>query len=180
MALVRAVEPVKLICGMIGVDRPTLDRARDALAARHGTIDGVSEDFPFTHTEYYRREMGRDLWRRFLSFRELIDPADLPGIKLGTQEIESGFASGARGSEACRRVNLDPGYVAPAKLVLATTKDFAHRVALGRGIYAEVTLNFCRWGFRFFPWTYPDFKDERCHAFLNGTRRRLLMQRRGA
>ena len=177
MASIGAVEPVKLFCGMIGTDQQTLDSAASALAAVHGPIDLAGADLPFTHTDYYEAEMGRDLLRRFVAFRDLIDPCDLATIKQGTQDIEAEFAvpdqSGSR-----RRVNLDPGYVAPAKLVLASTKDFAHRVALGKGIYAEVTLNFCRSGIRCFPWTYPDFREKLHHPFLHDVRQSLLEVKR--
>jgi hypothetical protein len=73
-----------------------------------------------------------------------------------------------------RRVNLDPGYVAPDKLVLASTKNFSHRIHLSRGVYAEVTLNFGKKGCVFLDWTYPDFRSGRYTAFLLDVRRKIM------
>ena len=57
-----------------------------------------------------------------------------------------------------RIINIDPGYLDLSKLILASTKDYKHRIYLTKGIYAEVTLfyqdkTFCPW-----EWTYPDYK----------------------
>ena len=173
MGAVRPEESVMLMCGMIGTDRDILDRARDELVGLYGPVDLASEDFPFTQTDYYEAEMGSGLWRRLLAFRDLIVPGAIGAIKLKTQDMEEAYACRDAGNTR-RRINLDPGYIAPAKLVLATTKDFAHRVCLGEGIYAEVTLNFSKQGVRTFDWTYPDFKSELYRPFLMEARRRLL------
>jgi hypothetical protein len=169
-------DPVKLICGMIGVNADLLQRATALLTRQYGATDLTSADFPFTQTDYYRAEMGETLIRRFLAFRELIEPAALREIKRCTGVMERELAA-TRTPALRRRVNLDPGYIAPAKLVLASTKDFAHRVALGDGVYAEVTLNFSRQGCRFLPWTYPDFRSGQYEPFLLEARRILLRVR---
>jgi hypothetical protein len=78
-----------------------------------------------------------------------------------------------------RRVNIDPGYVADMKLVLATTKDAAQRVHLGRGIYAEATLHFVSGCFQAQPHTYPDYAADEAIAFFNEVRARYMVQRRG-
>ncbi len=173
MAHIRPEEPVMAICAMLGANRDILDRATDSLTGLLGPVELASEDFPFTQTDYYAPEMGDGLWRRLLAFRERILPGELGAIKRKTQEIESSFAR-RDGDRERRRVNLDPGYIAPAKLVLASTKDFAHRIALGQGIYAEITLLFTRQGVRCLDWTYPDFRAETYRPFLLEARRRLL------
>ena len=170
-----AAASAKLVCGMIGADDAVMDRAEQELTRLYGEIDVRSATIPFDFTDYYCAEMGEGLLRRFVSFRALIDPGRLAGIKRRTTEMEQALGVG-RGGQLRRRVNLDPGYITSAKLVLATTKDVAHRVYLGQGIYAEVTLSFAAEAVRCFPWTYPDFRSGRHDAFLLEARRRLAAQ----
>lgn len=173
----QAIEPapVKLILGVIVADGAPLLDVRAHLEASYGTIDLASEPAPFVATRYYEREMGAPLHRVLWSFESLIPPDALAGIKRETNALERSFASWD-GRSWRRRVNLDPGYVDLAKLVLATTKDRQHRLYLGHGIYAEVTLRFT--GGRFVPWdwTYPDYRSSEYLAFFNAVRRRYRRQ----
>ena len=171
---VRNVEPVVFICGIIAADAGVLDEAVNVLEAEFGAIRSCSEVYSFDTTGYYAAEMGEELVRRFVHFRDCIDPGTLAGIKLRTNELERRFATRSDAGKIRRRVNLDPGYVTPAKLVLATTKDFAHRICLRDGIYAEVTLNFGKEGVRSNEWTYPDFKSGRYDEFLLAVRQQAL------
>jgi len=160
---------VPLICGIIAVDEDVLAGAKGTLADAFGPIGFESEIFPFDSTGYYREEMGSQLLRQFVCFKEFIDPASLADFKNRTNSFEKSFA--ARGEDpAARRVNIDPGYVTPAKLVLATTKDYSHRIYLRDGVYAEVTLGFAKEGRRNFPWTYPDYASGHYDAFLLAVR----------
>jgi len=99
-------------------------------------------------------------------------PEGLAGIKHRTNLLESELAVEGR-----RGVNLDPGIVNDSRLILATTKDFAHRVYLGSGIYAEVTLIFKDGAFRPQEWTYPDYKSREALEFVLRARERYLVQR---
>ena len=173
MGDIRPVEPVKLICGIIAADAGMAGRARTELERLYGRIDVEAGPFPFDKTDYYATEMGSNLQRWFVAFEAMVDPGRLADIKRETNAIEEQL-SVTEGGTFRRRVNLDPGYATPAKLVLATTKDFAHRVYLEQGIYAEVTLNFKKSGGMYFPWTYPDFKDGRYDEFLFKVRRSVL------
>ena len=150
-----------------------LIQAREGLTALLGEIDHASEVWPFQFTDYYAAEMGPNLLRQFVTFAAPGDPGELARIKLATNEIENGFAVTA-GAALRRLVNLDPGYLTPAKLVLATTKDFAHRIYVGDGIYAEITLNFSREGVQPHPWTYPDYRSGLYAPFLLAVRRSLI------
>lgn len=172
MADIRKVPEVKLVCGLIAGSEEWRRRGVEALVAAYGPTDLESAVLPFDCTDYYEAEMGPGLLRQFVSFTRLIDPASLADVKLHTNAMEKQWT--APGPGLRRRVNLDPGYITPAKLVLATTKDFAHRIYLHSGIYAEVTLNFTKTGFRHFDWTYPDFKSGRYDAFLSAVRRQLM------
>jgi len=177
MGTIHSVTPVKLICGMIAAGREMLPVATQALQAAFGEIDIESDIFPFDCTDYYAREMGPELVRQFVAFTVLVDPGRLAAIKQQTNAIEQQLSVAVE-SGSRRPVNLDPGYVAAAQLVLATTKNFAHRIYIGNGIYAEVTLLFHRSGCRTLPWTYPDFRSGRYDAFFLEVRRRLFRQQR--
>ena len=177
MGEIKPVETVKLFCGIIAVDEPAIARAQAELEKFYGRIDHESEIIPFTFTDYYREEMGDTLLRKLVSFEGLIDPGRIADIKLETNALEEQLGEVREGSLR-RRVNLDPGYLTPAKLILATTKDFAHRVYVGKGIYTELTLNFRKDGCTFFPWTYPDYQTEKYTAFFLAIRRLLLSQRK--
>ncbi|MCX7919947.1 MAG: DUF4416 family protein [bacterium] len=153
MGIIKIPIPVKLICGMISGRLELFEQAREKLQERYGAIDYLSPLMPFScYTDYYEQEMGKDLQRQFISFEKLIDPSDIIGIKLATNQIELAFGA------PNRLINLDPGYVSNAKLVLATTKDYQHRIYLGQGIYAEVTLRFRQGKFEPYEWTYPDYR----------------------
>jgi hypothetical protein len=120
--------------------------------------------------------MGPDLKRCFVSFAELISPERIAEIKRMTMDLEVRLADDCLRPPEQRVVNLDPGYMNLSKLVLATTKDHAHRIYLDRGIYAEVTLRFCQGKWTAWPWTYPDYAAETYHPFFMQVRQRLAEQ----
>jgi len=161
MGTVRDPAPVKLIASLLAARSAAHEAARAALAGRLGAIDFQSELLRFDHTDYYAAELGAGLVRQIVTFAPLVLPSELPAAKRATIEIEQAMAEDGR-----RTVNIDPGYVSLAKLVLATTKDHAHRLYLGQGIYGEVTLTFQGGRFRPWPWTYPDYaSEEYCRLF---------------
>lgn len=168
--------PVKLILGLIVADEAIVDAVRHQLEAAYGKIDLEGAPLPFAATPYYEREMGPNLHKILWSFEALIPPEALSSIKRTTNTFERTFAI-REVSAWRRRVNLDPGYVDLAKLVLATTKDRQHRLYLGHGIYGEVTLRFT--GGRFVPWewTYPDYRTPEYLAFFDAVRQRYRQQR---
>lgn len=177
MGRIEPVELVKPFCGIIAAGDEALRRAQGRLVDLFGEIDCESEITPFDFTDYYRSEMGDGLLRKFVSFRKLVDPLSVVDAKLATNKIEEEMGNRVNG-ELKRAVNLDPGYVNAAQLVLATTKAFSHRVYLGRGIYAEVTLNFRKGRLYFFEWTYPDFRSGRFYKFFLDARRMAMEQAR--
>jgi len=156
MGTIKEPRPVKVIVSLFTGDVDLIPVARAALIERLGPVDYASELLPFEHTHYYEREFGPHLQRQILSFSELTPPDQLASIKRLTNELEQRWAQDGR-----RRVNLDPGYVSLSKLVLATTKDYAHRVYLGQGIYAEATLHYRDGAFHAWECTYPDYASPR-------------------
>ncbi|MHC4985353.1 MAG: DUF4416 family protein [Planctomycetota bacterium] len=172
MAQPRPPQPVKLICGLIATDRDDLDAARAPLIDAFGPVDLASEVWPFDLTDYYADQMGSPLVRQFVAFEPLVTGEVLADAKLRTNAIEADFAARASGGPA-RPINLDVGYVTPAKLVLASMKNFAHRIYLSGGIYAEITLQFRDGAWRALEWTFPDYASGRYDAFLSAVRNRL-------
>jgi hypothetical protein len=148
--------PVKLMCSIFSADETLLAVARGALTSLWGPLDYQSQVLPFNHTTYYARELGQSLLRQIVAFANLIPRERLAAVKCATNELEMTWAAQGR-----RRVNLDPGYMALDKLVLATTKDYSHRIYLGQGIYAEVTLKYRQDSFQPWEWTYPDYASPR-------------------
>jgi Domain of unknown function (DUF4416) len=151
-----------------------LSWACDKAAAAWGKIAMASPAFAFEETDYYTATMGAGLKKQFFAFDQLIDPAELVDRKLQSNDWESEYAALGRHDEA-RPLNLDPGYFTLAKLVLASTKDHAHRLYLGRGIYAEITLHFRNRDWQASDWTYPDYRRgdfqeffSQCREYLKG------------
>jgi len=149
-----------------------LDTVLASLKRCIGAVEAKSDVFDFSFTEYYCEEMGPDLKKMFVSFNELIDPDALPFLKHRTNDIESDWMM-----QGHRQVNLDPGYITGAKLVLASTKDFAHRVYIGDGIYGDNHLRFVHGAFVENPWTYPDYKIPVALRFFTEVRQSYLAQK---
>jgi hypothetical protein len=167
--------PVKLIASIFGTEGELLLQAESPMVREFGPLDYRSELLPFTHTDYYTAEFGGPLVRVIVAFERLVDPALLPTIKRRTNQLE--WADSAQGH---RWVNIDPGYVSLSKLVLATTKDHAHRVYLRDGIYAEVTLRYQGGTFHPWPWTYPDYASSPYIAIFNHIRAQYHRQLRAS
>jgi len=171
MGEIRKHQPAKLIVGFIYQETKALNEAIDLLEKRVGTIDFVSQELEFSHTTYYEKEFGKNLKRNFVTFHKLIPPENLTKIKLITNKIEKKFSH--RGA---RSINIDPGYLDLSKLILASTKDYMHRIYLGKGIYAEVTLFYQNKTFQAWEWTYPDYKTQEYINIFNSIRDRYARQ----
>ncbi len=174
MRRTRPILPVNLIVGMLAgdVDEGLFDTAEERMEKEFGPINLASKILPFNLTDHYEKEMGSRIRRKFIGFERLIEPDRLAAIKVLTNRMEEVFSSTY--TSVSRPINLDPGYIGGGKLVLATTKDYAHRIYLGEGIYAEVTLRYMGGQFVPLPWTYPDYRTKECHAFLGKVRGRYL------
>jgi len=155
MGILRQPDPVKLFAAITFSTDTVKNSAIEALTHEYGDIDYRSEIFDFTFTDYYVEEMGEDLRKQFVSFERFIKPEMLIDIKLFTNNLEAKYAENGR-----RRINIDPGYINAAKVVLATTKDFSHRVYLGKCIYGDVHLRFIEGKLTCFDWTYPDYSQD--------------------
>lgn len=159
MGIIRTPKPVKLFVGMLSSDPALFETCGRELSAEYGPVDLESSVWRWDFSDYYRQEMGPDLRRKFLFFERLLDPALLASVKRFTNDLEERYSVPSE-TDVRRRINLDPGYVTEAKVILATTKDYAHRIYLGNGIYAEVTLRYQDGRFAAVHTTYPDYRTE--------------------
>ena len=158
-------KPAKLVIGLFMREKALLEPLAGALSAAFGALDLISAWMPFDYTSYYEAEMGTPLFRRLLAFKKLIGQQDLPQIKVATNALEGRYMSGGR-----RRVNIDPGYLLQERFVLASGKNFSHRIYIGSGIYADLTLIYQKGNFQKLPWTYPDYADGPILSFLRQVR----------
>lgn len=158
-------QPVKLIAGFIFKKEDILNKTKIILERHFGKIDFESQNLPFIHTVYYEKEFGDNLKRIFVSFKKLISPSSLSKIKIMTNRIEKKISVKGK-----RMINIDPGYLNLSKLILASTKDYKHRIYLNKGIYAEITLFYQNKTFQPWEWTYPDYKTNEYIAIFNQIR----------
>ncbi len=165
MGKARKHNPVKLIIGFIFKEETFFNKAKTVLKRRFGPIDFQSQALPFEGTNYYQKEFGSGLKRKFISFKKLIHPQCLVKTKLITNKIEGKMSKGG-----FRLINIDPGCLDLGKLILATTKDHKHRIYIDKGIYAEVTLFYENKSFRPWPWTYPDYRADEYIEIFNQIR----------
>ncbi|MAR11941.1 MAG: GTP-binding protein [Blastopirellula sp.] len=178
MGQIRPHPPVLLIIGAFSRYDDVLDWAAEATQRIWGTICLSSPRFNFDQTTFYERSMGQGLRKTFWAFEPLIDPAEIAQIKLQTNELEAACPQQTTLPEE-RPLNLDPGYISEAKLVLATTKDRDHRIYLQKGIYCEGTLFYHKGQWRSRPWTYPDYQTSEYHRFFDQCRAHLRKRYHG-
>ncbi|MBN2054140.1 DUF4416 family protein [bacterium] len=177
MANARLPEPAMPFLALLYSDREAADNAIEQVERFLGPLDEATESAHFTHSTYYRAEMGEPLFKRYVVFQDLADRDRIVSIKHQCASIEQHLARPGAG-RSCRLVNLDPGYITPANLLLATFKDFSHRIYLGDSVFAEITLLAARNEWVVLPWTYPDYREPSIMAFLWAARLRLLARRR--
>jgi Domain of unknown function (DUF4416) len=171
MGEAREPQPVKFFVGILTAMPSALTGLRGSLEERFGPIDGESELLEFAYTDYYESEMGSGLKRKFWGFGRLGSPDALVDSKLFTNQVEQTLATDGK-----RTVNIDPGYLTAARVVLASTKDSAHRLYMGRGIYGEVTLMYQKKDFHALPWTYPDYRSQSYLRYFRELRKVYMVQ----
>ncbi|HMA84309.1 MAG TPA: DUF4416 family protein [Desulfosalsimonadaceae bacterium] len=162
-------KPAKLVIGLFTKHTRLIQPVLERLQETFGQIDIISPWFAFNWTDYYEPEMGSRLQRRMTAFGPHINQADLPDIKLHTNAIEETYT--IAGS---RQINIDPGYLLAERFVLATGKNYTHRIYLGQNIYADLTLIYQHGKFQALPWTYPDYTEAPMHTFLIRVRSKYL------
>jgi hypothetical protein len=155
MGRVRAIELSLLFVGTLYSNQGIFNHSKGILEKNFGDILHASPSIPWDYSSYYKDELGWPLFRQFIFFKNLIDPGILADVKLKTNEIEDALSS-----EGKRHINLDPGYLTLSNIVLASTKNYAHRIYLGKGIYGEVTLIHKDGTYTPHLFTYRDYQDK--------------------
>jgi hypothetical protein len=163
-------QPAKLFMSLIASEPDIFHQGLQDLCSIFGEADTISERFPFHLTDYYTQEMGKPLFRHFITFERLIPISTLPDIKQTTNQFEEKY-SNLNGN---RRINIDPGYICLEHVVLATTKAYTHRPYLRNGIYADLTLIYRNKSFQPLEWAYPDYRQSEVIALFNQFRKKYL------
>ncbi|MDR1478837.1 MAG: DUF4416 family protein [Planctomycetaceae bacterium] len=178
MGEIKKVQPVFLIVAVFSSIEPVFDWARERVESELGKIIIESPKFRFDQfTNYYTPSMGQTLQKQLWGFQNLINPSDITKIKLVTNQLETDFCNENK-TDLPRPINLDPGYVDLGKLILASTKDHAHRIYLSNGIFAETTLIYRQKKWESLAWSYPDYQSEISLNFLSQCRDLLKSQRK--
>jgi hypothetical protein len=167
--------PAKLFMSIIVSEEGIFSQGMEDLRLNFGEIDSTSEKFPFNLTDYYTKEMGPFLFRRFITFERLIFIPLLPDIKQRTNRLEEKYAS----PDGNRRVNIDPGYLCLEHVILATTKGYTHRPYLRDGIYADITLIYRDKSYQPLEWTYPDYRQNQIIGLFNQFRKKYAEDLKG-
>ncbi len=136
-----------------------------------GSVYYESAALPWDYSTYYDSELGTPLYRHFMFFEAVVDPVLLVEAKLAVGDIEKEFSINGN-----RQINLDPGYLSLAKVVLASRKNYSHRIYLGRGVFCELELFYQEGRFNPLPYTYFDYRDDRFLKFF--TKARTLLKKR--
>jgi hypothetical protein len=173
MAKIKPPEPSLLFIGLLYTDHEVLLQAKKNISGDFGPVLFESSPLPWDYSSYYKEELGSPIFRQFVFFKNLIDPGSLVDIKLKTMERENELVL-----EGKRRINLDPGYLMLSRIVLASAKNYAHRIYLGKGIYGDATLLYSEKEGTFKPhlFTYRDYQEKSCiDMFLNARKMRKGM-----
>ncbi len=157
--------PAKLLVSVIYREEETFRESLSRIAGIFGEVERTSDPFPFDRTEYYAREMGAPLLRRFVVMAREVPRDALAGAKVAAEGVEEEFARDGR-----RTVNVDPGLLTDENFLLATGKNYSHRIYLKDGVFADLTLVYRGGEYRALPWTYPDCASDAIRAFLGDVR----------
>ena len=160
--------PARLLVSVIYREERRFAEVLQCIEDRLGPVERTSGTFPFDMTEFYGKEMGAPLYRRFAVMERLVPRDALAAAKIGAEELEREFSE-----HGMRTVNLDPGMLTEENFLLATGKNYSHRVYLRDGVFADLTLVFRKGEYRALPWTYPDFAAAEIRAFLSEVREEL-------
>lgn len=164
------MELVQFFMGVLYSPQTNLEELAQILKESFGTLESPSQVFSFHQTDYYTHEMGQNLSRIFFALEKLIHPSELPKLKKHSIQIENAFYK----KNGKRSVNLDPGYLDSVKIILASTKKGGHKISLTKDIYADMVLDFYKGNFRFFEWSFPDFKSDIYWGYFLELRRNFL------
>jgi hypothetical protein len=174
MAKAKPFSPAKLIFGLIASQDLIFQRTQELLIQLYGPLDTESRFFSFDYTDYYKKQMIGTLKRKFISCSNLYPPDKLSEIKLRTNTLEEEIAREIKSKK--RVVNIDPGILSASALIMATVKDFSHRIPMQKGIYGHLEFLFGKNAVKILPWTYPDYRSPEYHDYFLNVRELYLQQ----
>lgn len=148
--------------------RETFEAAVPKLQDLFGHTYYQSPFLPWNYSTYYNAELGTPLLRSFMFFEPIINTDSLVDAKLSVVEVENSLSM-----EGKRQLNIDPGYMSLAKVVLASRKNYSHRIYLGKGVFCELELFYQDGRFNPLPYTYYDYRDDTFIRFFSEARRLL-------
>lgn len=169
----RIPSPARLLVSVIYREEARLEKLLSGITDRFGAVKRTSVVFPFDRTDFYEKEMGGPLYRRFAVLERLVPRDALADAKVRAEELEREYSAGGK-----RTVNIDPGLLTEENFVLATGKNYSHRVYLQDGVFADLTLVYRNGEYLPLPWTYPDIASDGIRAFLSGVREELREARK--
>jgi hypothetical protein len=162
-------DKIKLFFSLIYKDEENFNTIKDQILIYFGECDQITDALNFDTTNYYEKEFGYPLKRRFIFIKNLCERDSLIDIKYKTYEIESKFKK----NDQNRIVNIDPGFVSKENIILSTFKNYSHRIYLGKGVFAEITLIYKKNSYTALDWTYPDYKKEETIKIFNEIRKKF-------
>ncbi len=172
MGKINSIKPVKLFISITYKDIKVYKKVLSLLKKHFGRVSHVHSYCFSSFSDYYHKEMDYPLGKIILTFSSLIHKDNAPTLKHISNDIEMELAD----ANLKRSVNIDPGYLTEAKVILLTTKNFAHRIYIGMGIFAEITLSYRKNSFSPNSWTYPDYRSSGVISFFNNTRQHYRKQ----
>ena len=174
MSILQTPVNANLIIAVMYKDELLLKNVISDLENLYEIVDSTSPSYSFSDiSPYYDPEMGPGIKKVICSFKNTVHRDKLSEIKLKCVDIEEKYSI-----NGARQVNLDPGLLSLENFILATGKNFSHRIYLGKGVFAEVTLMFGKKSqIKELPWTYRDYLFEPARTFLLETREKYRMKR---
>jgi hypothetical protein len=174
MGIPGSPKPVRYFASIIYQTSGDIREVEEKLMSHLGPILTKTDSKPFSQTNYYAKEMGDNLLRRFILFKTLRRREELPFVKLITNNLEKDTSVNGR-----RTFNIDPGYLSLEQVILATTKGYTHRIYLDKGIFADLTLIYTNGTYGSLPWTYPDYGGHEIISMVNCWRDKYKEDLRG-
>ena len=157
--------PGKLIMSIFARDGSLIQEALALCERKWGEAEFKSGLLPFDFTDYYEPEFGTGLRRGFFAFKGLVPQDSLVEVKHDAWAMEL-----AHSRDGKRLFNIDPGILTLERLVLATGKNYTHRIYLGRGVFGDLTLIFRKGSYQGLEWTYRDYLTQESISFWNKVR----------
>lgn len=168
MAKTKQPTSAKLLIGIMYAEEKICAEILGKLQQKFGEFkQGPIIDFNFTN--YYEDETGKNLKKTYVVFDLQIKREQITAIKLLTNQLEQEFCS-----NGLRKINIDPGYITPMQVVLASAKEHPYRIHIADGIYGQIVLVYSRNNWIPVDKTFADYQQKEVQGFLISARNTLI------